>query len=342
MAEQNTHINYSVEDIERYLKGKMSAKEMHEMEKAALQDPFLADAIEGFGNTSFEESHKHRDEITAALQTKKDETKVVLLSPKSFYWWRVAATIILVAGIGGASWYIIGSNNAANKNEIAQVQENKSKASDTVVNTELKNETVKRDSAKTLLAQNRTPRSLQKQKKKSDHVKKQEEVTTYALTKTQPSEQKTPNPIVADSFVPENKDARANISSLSAPLTSDTLRLPETDKKTLSKVAVTVYAAKKQAQRNLADSTYPSGGWKLFREYVYKKSGKALDTSNGDEIAGNVQIEFSIDENGVPYNFTVLKSLNDETASTVIEIIREGPRWITTSKNKKGRVTIQF
>jgi hypothetical protein len=50
MAEQNTHINYSAEDIERYLKGKMSAKEMHDMEKAALQDPFLADAIEGFSS----------------------------------------------------------------------------------------------------------------------------------------------------------------------------------------------------------------------------------------------------------------------------------------------------
>ena len=56
MAEQNAHINYSVEDIERYLKGKMSAKEMHDMEKAALQDSFLADAIEGFINASFEKS----------------------------------------------------------------------------------------------------------------------------------------------------------------------------------------------------------------------------------------------------------------------------------------------
>src|SRR6476661_6696579 len=118
MAEQNIHINYSAEDIERYLKGKMSAKEMHDVEKAALQDPFLADAIEGFSNASFEESNKHLNEITAALQTKKEETKVVSFPSKNFYWRRVAAIIIFVAGVGAASWYIIGSNNTSNENEI--------------------------------------------------------------------------------------------------------------------------------------------------------------------------------------------------------------------------------
>jgi len=431
MAEQNTHTSYSAEDIERYLKGKMSAKEMHDVEKAALQDPFLADAIEGFSNTSFEESHKHLNEITAALQTRKEETKVVPITSKSFYWWRVAAIIIFVTGIGAVSWYIIGLNNAANKNEIAQVKENKSKVSDTAAVKELKKETVKNDSLETLLAQNGASRSQQKQKKKNNYSERQEKVTTSALTKAQRSTEKNADAIVADSFVAENKDATANTSSLSAPLTYDTLRHQETlqavnakhypglnnnalnnfsgrvtnnnnqpvafatirannkaattdtngyfklqapdsvlnvtvssagfvsankqlksyttnnismqpDKNALSQVAVTAYAAKKQGKENFADSAYPSGGWQSFREYVYKKLRKPLDTLNDEEIVNSVQIEFSIDGNGLPYNFTVLKSLNDETASKVIEILKEGPRWIATSKNKKGRVTIQF
>ena len=83
MSDPNTHINYSVEDIERYLSGGMSAKEMHDMEKAALQDPFLADAIEGFGNTSFEESRNHLNEIMAALQRNK-EMKVITRSSVIF------------------------------------------------------------------------------------------------------------------------------------------------------------------------------------------------------------------------------------------------------------------
>lgn len=57
MANNNPHINYSQADIERYLQGKMTHAEMHALEKAALQDPFLADAIEGFAIADLEKAH---------------------------------------------------------------------------------------------------------------------------------------------------------------------------------------------------------------------------------------------------------------------------------------------
>jgi hypothetical protein len=38
---------YSASDIEKYLKGELSALEMNELEQAALEDPFLGDALEG-------------------------------------------------------------------------------------------------------------------------------------------------------------------------------------------------------------------------------------------------------------------------------------------------------
>ncbi|HXL55579.1 MAG TPA: carboxypeptidase-like regulatory domain-containing protein, partial [Chitinophagaceae bacterium] len=116
------------------------------------------------------------------------------------------------------------------------------------------------------------------------------------------------------------------------------------DKNSLSEVVVTDFATKKKALNRItnADSAYPSGGWESFQEYVYKKLGKPLDTLNNNETDDDVQVEFSIDKNGAPYNFHVLKSTNDATASKAIEIIKEGPRWITTHKNKKGKVTIQF
>ena len=34
-------------DIERYLRGELSGEEMHALEKEALNDPFLAEALEG-------------------------------------------------------------------------------------------------------------------------------------------------------------------------------------------------------------------------------------------------------------------------------------------------------
>ena len=45
---ESSNNNYTAADFERYHAGKMSAAEMHALEKAAMEDPFLADALEGF------------------------------------------------------------------------------------------------------------------------------------------------------------------------------------------------------------------------------------------------------------------------------------------------------
>lgn len=103
MSEHKEHITrYSATDIQQYLQGKLSAAEMHAMEKAALDDPFLADAIEGM-----DQALKEHDEtlITAKLQeakqeiinrtTKKSETAPVV----AFRWWKVAAAAaVLIIG----------------------------------------------------------------------------------------------------------------------------------------------------------------------------------------------------------------------------------------------------
>jgi hypothetical protein len=50
MNDHNDKI-FTADDIIRYHSGKMPEREMHAMEKAALEDPFLADALEGYPNT---------------------------------------------------------------------------------------------------------------------------------------------------------------------------------------------------------------------------------------------------------------------------------------------------
>ena len=44
--------NYTSADIQQYLDGKMDAAEMHAFEKALMDDPFLADAMEGLQETN--------------------------------------------------------------------------------------------------------------------------------------------------------------------------------------------------------------------------------------------------------------------------------------------------
>ena len=59
MGLNNKHITYTATDIANYLSGKLSAQEMHAIEKQALQDPFFGlrkDALNNIGHDSISKS----------------------------------------------------------------------------------------------------------------------------------------------------------------------------------------------------------------------------------------------------------------------------------------------
>lgn len=111
---------YSAADIQRYLRGEMSSEEMHAIETAALDDPFLADAIEGF-----EMALKKEDEQTIQLGLGKlnkefndrigKPAKVVPLTRSR--WWQISAAAAIVIIVGVAVY-----NNAVAPNENTKSQ----------------------------------------------------------------------------------------------------------------------------------------------------------------------------------------------------------------------------
>ncbi|MCH5720717.1 sigma-70 family RNA polymerase sigma factor [Niabella hibiscisoli] len=78
-----TYPFYGPEDIKRYLSGSMSAQEMHDMEKAALKDPLLADAIDGFRNADPVVTDTHLNAIKASILglSLQEKPLVVPLTP---------------------------------------------------------------------------------------------------------------------------------------------------------------------------------------------------------------------------------------------------------------------
>ena len=99
MPEDKTIKNFSAADIERYWTKRLSAAAMHDMEKAAMDDPFLADALEGYrhsGNVD-EELKKLNDRFHRNLS---EATAVVPIYRKKYAWLRVAAAIIILLGTG--------------------------------------------------------------------------------------------------------------------------------------------------------------------------------------------------------------------------------------------------
>ncbi|WP_315816284.1 hypothetical protein [Paraflavitalea speifideaquila] len=97
---------YSAADIQRYLEGKMLPAEMHALEQAALEDPFLADAIEGMQQTLAQHDASlvdtHLQQLGEQLQERvhKNDSKPARVI--AFAWWKAAAAAIIV--ITGSIW----------------------------------------------------------------------------------------------------------------------------------------------------------------------------------------------------------------------------------------------
>jgi Gram-negative bacterial tonB protein. len=129
---------YTAAEIARYHAGKMSVQEMHAIEKAALQDPFLADALEGYLHTPhFKDDLK---DIQQRLAEKRKHKKVFsIFSIAGNSWWRVAALVIIIAGVG----YFFYHSNEVKKDNLLTRNEPQatSEKADTI--------TVNKDSAAT-------------------------------------------------------------------------------------------------------------------------------------------------------------------------------------------------
>lgn len=113
---------YSASDIQKYLRGELSAPEMHQLELAALEDPFLSDALEGMEiHHSLPASSLQQDlgELQKRLDDKvgkKDRKGGILLLLRSPL--RMAAAIILLLGLGLTAYFTF-LNTARPKNAVA-------------------------------------------------------------------------------------------------------------------------------------------------------------------------------------------------------------------------------
>lgn len=85
---------YTAADIKRYHDGAMSPAEMHALESAALEDPFLSDALDGYAYT--DDQARDLRGLAEAIRPKEKEAKKTILF--NTVWFRVAAMLILIAG----------------------------------------------------------------------------------------------------------------------------------------------------------------------------------------------------------------------------------------------------
>lgn len=102
-------------DIEKYLKGELNAQEMHQLEKQALTDPFLAEALEGAGTMAPEGFSDDVDMLNLKIRGKAKKP--------GFVWpLRIAASLALIAMISLViyNWEYPPKENLALSKEIAE------------------------------------------------------------------------------------------------------------------------------------------------------------------------------------------------------------------------------
>ncbi len=115
MPAEQEHKKWGVADFERYHSGKMTEAEMHALEKAALDDPFLEDALEGyaFTKTPVADLAQIKEKLWPANGDIK--TPVIWFRRKAVTQLFKAAAIVII--FGGLGWLIF--NNTGNQQEKA-------------------------------------------------------------------------------------------------------------------------------------------------------------------------------------------------------------------------------
>jgi len=98
MSENKIIKNYTAADIERYHRGLLSAKERHDLERAALDDPFLAEALEGYAVTGVNITADIAELKRRLAERSEDKRTAVVPINKRFSFLKVAAAVVLMVG----------------------------------------------------------------------------------------------------------------------------------------------------------------------------------------------------------------------------------------------------
>lgn len=123
MSDKENNIIYTTRDIEQYLAGNLSPQQMHALEKAALDDPFLAEALEGYEAVKEKEWNNHLVALREEIAGKGNVAKVIPLHKSKNNWWKAAAAI-LILGTGATITLILNDNKKeeTEKQQIAEVK----------------------------------------------------------------------------------------------------------------------------------------------------------------------------------------------------------------------------
>jgi TonB family protein len=185
MNNKENDIIYNSQDIEQYFAGNLSPLQMHAMEKAALDDSFLAEAMEGYGEMKNGEWKNDLAALKNGFETNGNTAKVIALPKRNNNWLKVAAAVLLIGGTATIAYLLV---NKKDNQQIAQTVK-KVTATDTVVDNILKQETIsgtatqKSSIPQTITSTNTQPNKLNTEEKIIDSDVDDKDIAAKTETK---------------------------------------------------------------------------------------------------------------------------------------------------------------
>jgi TonB family protein len=103
---ERIHTQYTAEDIEKYLNGSLTPLQMNAMEKAALDDAFLAEAMEGYAGM---QQNDWKNDLAGLKQNfaQQQEAKTISITKNKNNWRRAAAAVLIVVLTGSLGYYLL-------------------------------------------------------------------------------------------------------------------------------------------------------------------------------------------------------------------------------------------
>jgi hypothetical protein len=350
MSEQKNHIGqYSADDIRRYLEGKMSYQDMHAMEKAAIEDPFLAEAMEGIemhiqenGPDAFEQD---MEELKARMRERQEKRKLVI---RGMAWLKIAAVFLVMAG-GVAVTLILTRKQSSQlaKRESSRDTIHRNYAfpdhiTDSIAPSPAMSKTITRSvpDISNDKAKMRGMRQKEKEEEipalKSASIEMGKQDSNLMLEKT---------PVLAGS-VPgtEQKIAERALEGRAAGVVIS--KGPSSS--SFDEVVVMGYSPNKKkaksdrsrqmVERKIGKRIIPDGGWDAFENYI-----SALKSAVDSAVTGQEELTFTVDKTERPSNIRIIRSVSQEYDAKVIQLLTNGPNWkVLKGKKREVRLTIFF
>ncbi len=314
-----------------YIKGARRGAEANELERRAMGDPFLSDALEGYDSVAGDHADtiiRLQRKFAAHRPTRLRARRAVHLRPV----WAAATVLIVVAA--GFMWLLYPTPTGTEP--VDMIAMDISRAVDTA------------------------PAPV------AEPVR--EQAVGQVVSEEEANRQSPPQP--ARLAVVEHIDIMPELSIV-APRAEEAVAAADSDAHVLAQdmpqgyvaeeVVVTALGGRKQERKmgyaaTMVESAKGAKGTKAAKRAAEKQAEPVTNeeftryfqenrllhtTASGNPVTGVVVVEFRVNDRGIPTGIRFVSELSPETSREVKELLSKGPRWAPTN-GKRVRFEVQY